>query len=85
MNERIKELAERSGFSLWSDEPEKPNGAIIDWSCWLCNYDRELELFAELIIQECIQICEEGSVSQMTSSGAANLIRISMGMNNENI
>lgn len=75
MNERIKELAERAGFSLWEDEPWKPNGAIVDWCC---NYDRELELFAELIIQRCIDICEEGSLSQMTSTGAANLIRVTL-------
>ncbi len=51
MNERIKELADQAGFSLWTDEAWKPEGAIIDWSC---NYDLELEKFAELIVRECL-------------------------------
>lgn len=54
MNQRIKELAEQAGFSLWTNEAWKPNGAIVDWSC---NYDRELEKFAELIVRECAEAC----------------------------
>ena len=56
MNPRIKELAEKSGFMMWSDEPWKPEGAIVDWSC---NYDSELEKFAELIVKECSQYIED--------------------------
>lgn len=56
MNEKIKELAEKAGFLLWEDEPWKPEGAIIDWGS---QYDGELEKFAELIISECLGICEE--------------------------
>jgi hypothetical protein len=56
MNEKIKELAEKAGFLLWEDEPWKPGGAIVDWGS---QYDGELEKFAELIINECLGICEE--------------------------
>jgi len=56
MNEKIKELAEKAGFLLWEDEPWKPEGAIVDWGS---QYDGELEKFAELIINECLGICEE--------------------------
>ena len=43
MNERIKELAIKAGFPEWS------NHAI----------EFELEQFAELIVNECLNICEE--------------------------
>ena len=56
MNEKIKELAEKAGFLLWEDEPWKPEGDIVDWGS---QYDGELEKFAELIINECLGICEE--------------------------
>ena len=56
MNEKIKELAEKAGFLLWENEPWKPEGAIVDWGS---QYDVELEKFAELIINECLGICEE--------------------------
>ena len=56
MNEKFKLLAEKSGFLLWENEPWKPEGAIVDWGS---QYDGELEKFAELIINECLGICEE--------------------------
>jgi hypothetical protein len=55
MNEKIKQMAEKAGFHLWEDEPWKPEGAVVDWSC---DYDSELEKFAELIIWECCKICD---------------------------
>lgn len=58
MNPRIKELAEKSGFMMWSDEPWKPEGAIVDWSA---QYDSELERFAEMIVRECAEICLEAN------------------------
>lgn len=54
MNERIKELAKKSGFMLWEDEAWKPKDAIVDWSC---NYDAELEKFVKLIAENCAQLC----------------------------
>lgn len=49
MNERIKQLAEESGFVLWSDEDWNP-GDTIDWSS---NYDNAIVKYTELIIEEC--------------------------------
>ena len=43
MNERIKELSIKAGFPEWS------NHAI----------EFELEQFAELLLQACLNICEE--------------------------
>ena len=50
MNKRIKELADLAGFIRFS--PEEDPQTPIDWSC---EYDIELEKFAELIIRECAQ------------------------------
>ena len=49
MNERIKELAEQAGFIRFS--PEEDPHTPIDWSS---NYDAELNLFADIILQKCI-------------------------------
>lgn len=35
--------------------------------------------FAELVIKECIDICESGTSTQMTSGGAADYIRLRFG------
>jgi hypothetical protein len=77
MNEKIKQLAEKAGFYLWEDEPWKPEGAVVDWSC---EYDSELEKFAELILSECIKICQEGSSTQTTGTGAAQKIKQNFGI-----
>lgn len=37
MNKKILKLVSKSGFCVWTNEPWKPEGAIIDWSC---NYDK---------------------------------------------
>ena len=49
MHPKLLELAEKAEFSMWTDEPWKPDGATIDWSS---NYDREIQKFADLIVQE---------------------------------
>ena len=49
MNERIRFLAEKAGFIFWGSEEWKPEGAVIDWSC---DYSKEFEAFAELLIRE---------------------------------
>jgi hypothetical protein len=36
---------------------------------------KQLERFAELILKECIDICNQGTATQTTSSGAAILIK----------
>jgi hypothetical protein len=38
------------------------------------------ERFAELIIRECVQICEQGTITQTTSSGAASMIKQHFGV-----
>ena len=55
MRERTKALAEQAGFVVW-------DGAV-DWSC---NYDDELERFAEVVRADereaCAKVCEENSL-----------------------
>ena len=53
MNKRILELADQAGFIRFS--PEEDPHTPIDWSS---DYSLELEKFAELIVQECIDIVE---------------------------
>jgi hypothetical protein len=55
LNEQIRGLAEQAGFVLWKNESYN-SGDVIDWSS---SYDNELKKFAELIIQECLNICED--------------------------
>jgi len=47
MNERIKKLAEQAGFQYIKDEG-------IGWAG---NYNDSLPKFAELIVRECMNIC----------------------------
>jgi wyosine [tRNA(Phe)-imidazoG37] synthetase (radical SAM superfamily) len=49
MNERIKQLAEQAGAETWSRAPMR---AVTG----LAFTDENLEKFAELIVQECIDI-----------------------------
>ena len=51
MNQRIKELAEQAGFQYIKDEG-------IGWAG---NHNASLPKFAELIIQECAEICLEAN------------------------
>ena len=68
MNERIKQLAELAR--------KKPIG-----DSWCYTTPQEFEqTFAELIVQECIQICMQGKQTQTTSEGAATLIKLHFGM-----
>lgn len=48
MKKIVKELAKEAGFVFWQDEPWKPKGATIDWSC---DYDNELKEFFELAVE----------------------------------
>lgn len=61
MNERIKVLTEQAGFIHFAsdedcDTPVDVSKRLIDWSC---DYTEELEKFAELIVQECIRLCDQ--------------------------
>jgi hypothetical protein len=71
MNKQILSLVEEAGFNLWMDEPWGPPEGGVDWSC---NYDRELQQFAMLVVAKCVQICNDGNVTQTTSAGAARMI-----------
>ena len=53
MNERIRELAEQAGIEFTYDPTETPMRAFVE--CW----EDEMAKFAELIVQECLNICEE--------------------------
>lgn len=62
MNHKLVELAKAAGFVLWKNEKWNP-GDIIDWSS---SYDNELEIFANMIIDECINVSR--SVKNNTDS-----------------
>ena len=38
------------------------------------------QVFAELIVRECVDVCEQGTVTQTTSSGAAIMIKQHFGV-----
>jgi hypothetical protein len=68
MNKRIKQLAEQAGST------HKQNLGVYQF------YADELQEFAELIIRECVAICESGTPTQTTSGGAAELIKLKFGI-----
>jgi hypothetical protein len=68
MNNRIAELEKQ----CWSHRVE---GALVDGQLHF-----DTKKFAELIVQECVQICEQGTTTQTTSSGAASMIKQHFGV-----
>jgi len=52
MNERIKELAEQAGMVIVNDQ--------------FSTYGKFAEKFAELIVQECMRMCEVAQVGYLT-------------------
>ena len=64
MNDKIQELAKKSGFIFWKDEPWGPGPGNIDWSC---DYTDEFKVFANLLqkqtrketIQEVVSLLKE--------------------------
>ena len=54
MSTRIKELAEQAGFQYIKDEG-------IGWAG---NHNASLPKFAELIVKECIEISQVGSITE---------------------
>jgi wyosine [tRNA(Phe)-imidazoG37] synthetase (radical SAM superfamily) len=59
MNERIRELAEQAGSETWSRAPMR---AVTG----LAFTDDNLEKFAELIVRECMRMCEVTEMSFVT-------------------
>ncbi len=56
---------------------------LIAQGCWdeLDDYAKQaIERYGKLILEECIQICEQGTDTQMTSSGAAQMIKLKFGL-----
>ena len=53
MNERIKQLAKQANIEFTYDPTETPMRAFAE--CW----DDELEKFAQLIVRECADICQD--------------------------
>jgi len=70
MNERIKELIVDAAIYAYQEEPTDYIAAE------LVKYER----FSNLIIKECIDICESGNDTQMTCGGAAILIKQRFGV-----
>lgn len=60
----IKELGEQARLSI----PENKFGV----NEWVDQYNMNL---ARLIVQECVQLCEQGTATQTTSAGAAQMIQ----------
>ena len=53
MNERIRELAEQAGLKIkyWKTNPPTPMQILADYE--------QVDKFAELIVQECIEQCNK--------------------------
>jgi len=59
MNERIRQLADEAGAETWSRAPMR---AVTG----LAFTDENLEKFAELIVKECMRMCEVAQVGYLT-------------------
>jgi hypothetical protein len=70
MNEHIRELAVRCG--AWNQ--------VYNNKEFMVDRTFNVEQFANLLLQECIQICEDGASTQTTSSGVAMLIKQRFGI-----
>ena len=68
MNNRIAELEKQ----CWSHRVE---GALVDGQLHF-----DIKKFAELIVLECVQVCEQGTATQTTSNGAASMIKQHFGV-----
>ena len=70
MNERIRELAVMCG--AWNQ--------LYNNKEFMVDRTFNVEKFANLLLQECIQICEDGTSTQTTSNGVAILIKQRFGI-----
>jgi len=71
MNNKIKELAHEVGLGI------QHNGIVLTKDV---NSAAALEQFAQLIVRECVAICESGTATQTTSAGAAAQIKLRFGV-----
>jgi hypothetical protein len=70
MNERIRELAVMCG--AWNQ--------VYNNKEFMVDRTFNVEKFANLILQDCIQICEDGNSTQTTSNGVAIMIKQRFGV-----
>lgn len=67
MNEKILELAGKANIvftEVGTDEK------------YFVATEHKMQKFGELVLEKCLQICEDGADTQTTSGGAAELIRL---------
>ena len=79
MNDKIRELLVESGFCFWADEEWGPGPGKVSWDC---DYEKEMEKFAILIIRECISIAEG---TRYDGKVVASRIKFNFGVDNEEI
>ena len=75
MNERIRELAVMCG--AWNQ--------VYNNKEFMVDRTFNVEKFANLLLQECIQICEEGTSTQTTSNGVDIMIKQRFGIKEHDI
>jgi hypothetical protein len=56
MNTQFQSLAKQAEFEFWEDESWRPPGQLVDWSS---DYDKELQKFGELVVEESIKIMKQ--------------------------
>jgi hypothetical protein len=59
------------------------DSGLIAQGCWdeLDDYAKQaIERYGKLIAEECVRLCEQGTDTQMTSSGAAQMIKLKFGL-----
>ena len=66
----FKALAMKAGFAFWGTEKWKPSGAIIDWSSI---YDKEIQKFADLVVDKCAQIVLDYQQTNVTKSDLSDI------------
>ena len=61
--DKLRHIAEQAGFTFWSDEEWKPEGAIVDWAA---ADDSDLVRFYHLVVRECADIAYEVGLHRQT-------------------
>ena len=77
MNEHIKELAVKCG--AWNQVYPNKFGTYQ----FMVDRTFDVEKFAQLLLNECIDICNEGNKTQTTSNGVAILIKQRFGLKDD--
>ena len=71
-------------FKMIALESEMGTADFDNGSYYVATPDK-MQKFAEFIVRECIQICEDGTSTQTTSNGAAMLIKQRFGIKENDI